>query len=407
MYFFYYIPVRIDEELRKFPAITYFCCFLCLAIFFGNRYYAGQLPVDFYNLIYIPGQSNLFIAMAAAFLHFGYLHLISNMVFLLVFGRYVEDRMGAVFYAILFFSSSALGNVLQGLFNIHVLHQPDVGIIGASGAISGILGAFAVRFYASRLEVAFWAFMPLQAYNRAGRVEIPALLAIALWFVLQLVRGLVQAGGVASNVAYITHIAGFMWAVGLVLLVGEHRRAKIETIWRRAQRYVEKGEAYAAQGELIDYLSLRPDDDNAVATLARAKIIVGDTKGANENYRKACERLLRKKQRGRAEDLFREALHGFPNFVLSPGKHLDLAFGLERNLKHKLAIRAYENFARRYPLHKEAPFALLRSANLYWNTLDDIDEAARCYKKLIELYPDDEWVEFAREQVRLLSFGAV
>jgi membrane associated rhomboid family serine protease len=404
VYFFYYMPIGIDRELRKFPFMTYFFSFLCVAVFVLNRYLLSSIPVDFYNFIYIPDRSGVISSIAAAFLHFGYLHLISNLLYLIVFGRYIEDRIGPALFTLLFLSSSAIGNLSQGAFNIHVLHQGHVGIIGASGSVAGILGAFVIRFYASRLQVAYWTFMPLQAFSRAGRVEVPAILAVSLWFVLQVIQGLVQAGGFSSGVAYITHIMGFVWGVALMIALGGFREAASEQLWYSAQRYLQRGEAYAAQGELIKYTSIEWKDERGFAALARAMVLTGEAAAAQENYQMACELLLEKKQRGKAENLFREALLGDPNFVLPPASHLDLAFGLERSLKPELAVKAYQNFELAYPSHKEAAFTLLRAANLHWNTFDNRQTALDCYGRLIEQYPNDEWIDFAKEQVRILSF---
>jgi membrane associated rhomboid family serine protease len=407
MYFFYYMPIGIDRELRRFPFMTYFFSFLCIAVFVLNRFFLHSLPIDFYNFVYIPDRSGVINAIAAAFLHFGYLHIISNLLYLIVFGRYIEDRIGPALYTLLFLSSSAVGNLSQGIFNIHVLHQGHYGIIGASGSVAGILGAFVVRFYASRLRIAYWTFMPLQAYSSAGRAEIPAVLAVSLWFVLQVIQGLVQAGGFSTGVAYITHIMGFICGMGFMIALGGHREAATEQTWYRARRYLQKGEAYAAQGELLKYTASEATDERGFAELARAMLLTGDKSSARENYRKSCELFLANKQRGRAENLYQEALLGFTDFVLSPSSHLDLAFGLERSLKPDLAIKAYRNFEKAYPSHKEAAFALLRAANLHWNTFDNRRTALRCYSRLVERYPDDEWVDFAKEQVRLLSWDAV
>ncbi|MFH1755164.1 MAG: rhomboid family intramembrane serine protease [Candidatus Latescibacterota bacterium] len=405
MYFFYYVPVGINRELRKFPFMTYFFSFLCLAVFVLNRFFSDSLPVDFYNFIYFPDRSGVISSIAAAFLHFGYLHIISNLLYLIVFGRYIEDRLGPALFTLLFLSSSAIGNLSQGAFNIHVLHQGYVGIIGASGSVSGILGAFIIRFYASRLQVAYWTFMPLQAYTKAGKAEIPAVLAVSLWFVLQVIQGLVQAGGFSTGVAYVTHIMGFMGGMALMIALGGHREASVEQTWYRAERYLKNGDAYAAQGELLHYLATEKDDDRGYVALARALLLTGDQAGALVNYQKACELLLANKQRGKAENLFREALYGFPDFVLPPPKQLDLAFGLERSLKPDLALKAYQNFEETYPCHKEAAFALLRSANLHCSSFEDRRQALCCYQKLISRHPDDEWADFAREQIRILSFG--
>jgi membrane associated rhomboid family serine protease len=224
MYFFYYVPVGINAPLRAFPVMTAAYTAICVAVFGFVRYFPGLLGIDPYSLVYVPQDGNPFVAVGAAFLHMGYVHLIGNLIYLLLFGRYVEDRMGPVLFTLLFLSSAGIGNYLQGVFNIHVLDNPTIGIIGASGAVSGLLGAFTIRFVRSKLRIAYWAFMPLQAYTRAGTVEIPAVFAVALWFVLQIARGLVQTGGGAAQVAYVTHIAGFLWGMALALAIGELAR---------------------------------------------------------------------------------------------------------------------------------------------------------------------------------------
>lgn len=403
MYFFYYIPVGISAEIRKFPSMTLFLSLLCSVIFFTNKYLSSYLSLQFMNLVYVPGSSGALTAVTAAFLHMGYMHLIGNLLYLIFLGRYVEDRMGPVKFVLLFITSAGIGNYFQGMYNIHVLDREFVGIIGASGAVSAILGCFAVRFLLARLKIAYWVFMPLQAYTRAGMVEVPAILAVVLWFLIQSAKGLVQYGGGWENVAYITHISGFVWGVVFSLLLGELGKGKLEALWIRSQKRMGDCNHYAALADLLKYLEQRPEDGRAVASLARVYLVTGDRGRARRSYQQACELLLRSLRRGEAEDLYREALRGFDDLVLEEDAQLDLAYGLERNLKPELALKAYTNFERRYPHHSEAPFALLRTANLFWNTFSDSNEAAGCYRRLVTLYPGDSWVDFAREQIRLLE----
>lgn len=400
MYFFYYMPVGIDAERRRFPVMTVFFSALCTAIFVLNKYFPQATPFDFNNFIYYPGFSGWPAAVAAAFFHVGYLHLIGNLIYLLLFGWYLEDRMGTASYSFLFLGSALLGNLAQGWYNIHVL-EVNMGIIGASGAVSGIMGACLVRFYVSRVRIAYWVFMPLLAYTKAGRVDVPIIFALVLWMVLQIARGLVQLEGTSLGVAHVTHIVGFLVGISYVLAAGGWREARSEAYHIRGTRYLRNGEYFGAQEQLSHYVATRPDDGRAHAELARVQIQTGDEIGAKASYLKACEILLRTQDRGDCENVYAQATRGFPDFTLSPEPHLDLAFGLERNLKHELALKAYENFYCRYPRHKEAPFALLRTANLYLSAFSDKARARHCFESLIERYPEDEWVEFAREQVRV------
>ncbi len=403
MYFFYYIPLGINAKLERFPVMTVAYSAICVAVFVLARYFPDWAAVDFYNLVYVPENANALTSVGSAFLHLGPLHLLGNVIYLVLLGRFVEDRMGALLFTLVYLSSAGIGNYAQGLFNTHVLGDPAIGIIGASGAIAGLLGVFCVRFIRSKLRLAYWTFMPLQAFTRGGTLEIPAVFAIALWFILQIVRGLVQAETASAQVAYVNHIAGFLWGAAVAIAFGQHRQGKIESLLREGQSYMEKGEPYAAQGSFIRYLTYRPLDARVYAALARAMVFSGNSQGAAKNYRQACEMLLDQQQRGEAEALFEEALRGFPSFALSCDHHLSLAFGLERDLKPQLAVIAYKNFGRRYPQHDEAPFALLRAAGLHWNTLSNPAMADGLYRQMIDGYPDDQWVEFAREQIRCLG----
>jgi membrane associated rhomboid family serine protease len=404
MYFFYYIPVGVDTDTRRFPALTVFFAATCVLVFVFNRFLASALPLDFGNLVYYPGFSGPITALTSAFLHFGYVHLIGNLVYMLIFGWYLEDRLGPAWFALLYLGSAMAGNLAQGWYNAHILGIPPTGIIGASGAVSGILGAFVIRLYAARVRIAYWVFMPLQGYTRGGRADVPVVFALALWVLIQVGRGLVQLGGASANVAHVTHIVGFLVGIGLMLATGGLARGRVEALRMRARRALRKADAFGARDHLEHLAAACPEDGEAHADLARVQIQTGDDLGAQANYLKACEMLLRSNQRGMAEDVFQEAVRGYPGFTLSAEPQLDLAFGLERNLKHEAALAAYRGFIRRFPRHEEAPFALLRAANIYARTLDDREQAASCYERLIEEYPEDDWVEFAREQARL--FGA-
>jgi len=401
MYFFYYMPVGIDAESRRFPVMTVFFSVLCTAVFFLNKYAPQATAFDFNNFIYFPGFSGWPASLAAAFLHFGYVHLIGNLIYLLLFGWYLEDRMGTLSFSLLFMGAAMLGNMAQGWYNLHVLNV-NMGIIGASGAVSGVMGAALVRFYVSRVKIAYWVFMPLLAYTRAGRVEVPIVFALILWVLLQVARGLVQLEGTSLGVAHMTHLAGFAFGIAYTLASGGWKEARAEAFYVRAGRHLRKGDFFGAQEEFSHYVATRPDDGSAHAQLARVQIQTGDEIGAKASYLKACEILLRSQDRSDCEDAYTQALRGFPDFALSPEPHLDMAYGMERNLKPELALRAYENFARRYPRHKDAPFVLLRAANLHSNSFADFARAKRCYQSLIEMYPEDDWADFARERVRLM-----
>jgi tetratricopeptide (TPR) repeat protein len=264
------------------------------------------------------------------------------------------------------------------------------------------MGAFLIRLRHHRVKIAYWIFAPLMATNRAGKAELHVVFAFALWGLIQVVRGLVQLEGAGANVAYTTHLAGFAFGLALMVAAGGWRQGCIDGHLVKAKRYLRRGEYYGAQDELARYAQARPHDGDAHAALARASLPCGDREGARAAYRAACESHLSSSRRGDAESVYQEAARAYDDFVLSPDAHLDLCFGLERNLKPAAALRAYESFARAYHHHADAAFALLRAANLHAKQ-GDAQQARFLYEQLVGRYPDSEWNEFAAEHARRLA----
>lgn len=145
-------------------------------------------------------------AITSIFVHGGWLHLIGNMLFLGVFGNNVEDRLGRVRYLLFFL---LIGFVSTYAYS-YVAPDSTVPLVGASGAIAGVLGAYLVMFPKARVTglVSFLLFLPL---------KLPAWLVLGLWFLLQAIyaRG---AGLTGGTVAYLVHVVGFSIGAVYVLL---------------------------------------------------------------------------------------------------------------------------------------------------------------------------------------------
>ncbi len=158
----------------------------------------------------IPVLSVLF----SMFLHGGWLHLLGNMLFLWVFGNNVEDRFGRLRYLGFYLLCGYVAAYGFALANSHAT-QP---IVGASGAVSGVLGAYLVLYPRTRV----WSLVPVLLFIP---LRLPAWLVLGLWFVLQWVysSGAVVSG--AGSVAYLAHVFGFLFGMVVALpLVGRPRR---------------------------------------------------------------------------------------------------------------------------------------------------------------------------------------
>jgi len=144
-----------------------------------------------------PASVALFPLFSSMFLHGGLMHLLGNMLFLYIFGDNVEDTFGHIGY-LFFYLLCGIGSGL-----IHVLFNWGSGIpaLGASGAISGVMGAYAVMFPKHQILTFFLIFL----------IPVPAILILGYWFVLQFVAGINGLGmATAGGVAWWAHIGGFL-----------------------------------------------------------------------------------------------------------------------------------------------------------------------------------------------------
>ena len=151
------------------------------------------------------------------FVHGSLFHLLGNMLYLWIFGNNVEDRLGPVRFALFY----AVCGVIAAL--THVLFQPGsrVPMIGASGAIAGVLGAYLVLFPRARVKVLIFLIFYIDV------VAVPAGIVLGLWFLLQILNV-----GMGGGVAWFAHVGGFLAGLSLIWLVRASGRPRVS--WRES-----------------------------------------------------------------------------------------------------------------------------------------------------------------------------
>jgi membrane associated rhomboid family serine protease len=156
----------------------------------------GAIPIFILN-------GDVLSILTSMFLHGGIAHLIGNMVFLFVFGDNIEDRFGHIKYLLIYIAWGATAAIIHSIFAVSA-GGGTIPAVGASGAISGVMGAYLVMFPRSKIFTVIVAFF-------ITTVRIPALAYIPFWFILQVIFGLIDPFG---GVAYVAHIGGFAVGVG-------------------------------------------------------------------------------------------------------------------------------------------------------------------------------------------------
>jgi membrane associated rhomboid family serine protease len=212
------IPLRDANPTRRRPVVTYALIAICVVAFGlelwiqsteGDRAlerFLTQYGAVASRITEAPTSSSLLGLITSQFLHGGWLHLGGNMLYLWIFGNNVEDRLGRLGYLLFYLA----GGVVAGLTQVAIDPSSTAPLIGASGAIAAVLGAYLVLYPGARvLSLVFLGFF----YQL---INVPALIVLALWFGLQLVSGFMSLGAgsaVDAGVAVFAHNGGFVLGV--------------------------------------------------------------------------------------------------------------------------------------------------------------------------------------------------
>ena len=223
------IPLHDDNRTRRFPAVTAALIAANVAVFvvqlllprwgitlhgwyslLGARPFELTRHVDLPPFAWFPWPATL---LTSLFVHGGWLHLIFNMLYLWIFGASVEDAMTRPRFVVFYLACGMLATATQVL----VAPASEVPLIGASGAIAGVLGGYLVLFPRQRVLTVIPMIVVWPVF------ELPAWILLVIWFVLQGVGGVQSYRSGQAGVAFFAHLGGFVAGVVLVLLFARRR----------------------------------------------------------------------------------------------------------------------------------------------------------------------------------------
>ena len=222
------ITLKDDNPTSNRPIVTYFLIGLCVLIFLtqlssqsyktGQLFYSyglipsvlmghNQLPMDLYA---VPAYLTVFTSM---FMHGGFMHLIGNMLYMWIFADNIEDNLGPYKFLVFYL----LAGIGAAMAQVLIDTQSQVPMVGASGAIGGVLGAYLINHPNARVLV----LIPFGFFSQL--LKIRALYVLGFWFILQFI----SSGG---GVAYAAHIGGFVSGMVLILFFNKKKRKKSKII---------------------------------------------------------------------------------------------------------------------------------------------------------------------------------
>ena len=405
MYFFYYYPIGVDVPRPRMPWLTLGLMLSFTVVFLCSVPFADTNSVQWGRYVYRPAMLDALSPLTAVALHGSWAHLIGNLLYLWVFGPALERVLGRVGLLVVLAGTGYLGNLAHGAIVTNFDPAASMsGVVGASGAISGLLGLFLVRFPYSRIRLAWWAFLPLQGINRAGIAELPSAAGVMLWLVLQVVLVLVQ--GPAAGTAYGAHLGGLATGLLLALALGMPWRASTESLLVKGERHLRRGNPHAAVGLLERYLERVAWDLDARVQLARAQRMSGDLAIASQVYRSVTMSLLAEQRTSEACDVYAEARRGDHGFHLGASAQRRIAFFLEKQGRWEEALTAYTDFTRFHADHPEAIHAHARSASLLVTRLARPGEGLDRMEHLLGGFPDHPLRDMLQQEHRKLVRAA-
>jgi membrane associated rhomboid family serine protease len=191
-------PLGDINPRKGFPYVTISLIAINVIVFIWSL---SDFENTINNLGFTPAYPSILTLFTSMFLHGGFDHIFGNMWYLWIFGDNVEDKLGKIKFIFLYIASGLAADFLHFITNL----GSDIPSIGASGAISGVLGSY------------FVLFPKAEVYTRYGRM--PSYVVIGLWFVIQFIFGSVSLFGFSgSNVAFFAHVGGFAFGFAFTKL---------------------------------------------------------------------------------------------------------------------------------------------------------------------------------------------
>jgi len=206
------LPLKDDIPSYSRPIVTYTILGINIVVFlyelmlgknlhnFINRF--GTVP---YHIFHPTGVSSYMTLFSSMFIHASFMHVFGNMLFLWIFADNVEDEIGHVKFIFFYLICGIAATLLHSLTS----SNSTIPMIGASGAISGVLGAYVLLFPKAKIL----ALIPFGFFLRL--TYLPSLVFLGIWFLYQFLLGLSSIGAAGGGVAYFAHIGGFI--AGLLL----------------------------------------------------------------------------------------------------------------------------------------------------------------------------------------------
>jgi membrane associated rhomboid family serine protease len=377
------LPISKKPDWRRPPIVTLLLILSNCLVFFAAQ---SEEVVKLYA--FTPAEHAPVTFFTHMFLHGNVEHLLGNMVVLFAVGYAVEEVLGG-WRLLLFY-------LLSGIFAVNLFWLLNLdstqGLVGASGAISGVMGMYTVLFGLKRIDF-FYSIIIYFDF-----VKAPAIVLLPLWLANELLQ---QWWFPDSPVAYMAHVGGLLAGAGLAAL-GTRRRAQAGTVSasskdasedpkadvERVQRLIKALQFDKARTELAALINKRPHDRNLVTQFYN----LAKLKPGSEDYHHAAARIFELDDDAASLQLLQETFYEYLRLTkadirLSADQLVLLARRFIRNQRPAEAERTIDILLSQYQRHEQLPTVMMRLA-LAYESVGDMNRSKYHQQRVLELFPN-------------------
>ncbi len=386
------LPIGTDRRLRSLPWATIALIALNLYVFFALQHRPGEE-----NLPLVYTRFDWWMPITYMFAHGSYWHIGLNLLFLWVFGSHAEDALGRGRYLLLYFSAGLSAAALHGVATVLLYPaEIDTALLGASGAIMGVVSLFVLRFHGVQVRFFLWVLFPYIFSVRALWVGI-------VYVAWDIGSALMTTGDALGGVAHWAHIGGFvagaLWA--WVLRLPEEGTDELQA--DEVRSLIATGAWARATAVLQERLARNPADPDLHYQLATCfEMMRGDRDLAVEHWNEHLRLLLLSGRTEQAATRFLALTADYEPADFSPATLLRLGAAFERQQDVDDALTAWLAIPRGHRDSPQAPVATMRAAELAERT-KDIEHARKLYEAITRFWPQSSEALTATARLRTLA----
>ncbi len=389
-----FLPYRTSIQPRRTPYANYVLIGINIFVYLlqsGIDPQTGGLAFRPWvaDAMLVPGESPWWTFVTYAFLHADFWHIFFNMFILYLFGKNVSDKLGPLAYVAFYL----FGAVASG-YGHALLHAgpPPVRVMGASGAVAAVTGAYLVLYPQTLLTVVYWFFF-------IGTIEVPALYFILLKMII-----LDNMFGGGGNIAYDAHLAGYAYGIGVTLLLLATRLlgASDFDLWAMINRWNRRRHYRDAVADEYDPFASSPGRRGVSSRVVEKTVAEKQKERDVREIRGAISQRMEQRSLPAAAGLYIELMKVDSEQVLPRQYLLDIANQLASGHQPSEAAWAYEQFLTHYGSYEHSEQVELMLGILYARYLHKPDEAVRHLQRAAERLSDPNQMKMCREALAQL-----